>query len=259
MFLTRSHIWTSSAHRISWAVSLSFAFNGITIDPSLIIENVIDMTLYRLGVCGVVYSNVTFSFLNALCNFDWFSPTLSQRIYLTGVPRYVVFLKKYYIFLSVFTWFRWRNSRNNGCNRLLIQSSTYYQSRFPIIGQSCQQKYFLLAVTLLYKSFSSPHMLLPQIFHNHSKLVVFLLTWHWERYMLNATTFLPDVSTYEPCLCLSHLKVPTYCAILIFLHWCLFFVLVYWWVPLVLMEHTYLPSSIISCFCFDLSLRLISY
>ena len=128
-------------------------------------------------------------------------------------------LEKSSAFLEVVTWFSWRNSRNNGCNCLICRSSTDTKYISPRMDQSCPQKSFLPAVTLSYKSFSSLYSILPWIVHNHLKLVVCLLTWHQERYMLYTTTFLPYVSTYEPRWCPFNLIGPTSYSIRIFHHW----------------------------------------
>ena len=181
------------------------------------------MNPFSWSVCVVVYSNVTFYFSYALCNLDWCSPALSQLSYLTGVPRAVIFSKTLLKFSDVEILFSLGNSMNKGCNRLLRQSSTDFQLDFPGMEQSCPQKYFLPAVAILYTSYFSPHVLLSWNVHNHSKPGVCLLTWHRESYMLCATTFLPDVSTYLPRWCPYHSIGPTSYAILLFVT-CLHFI-----------------------------------
>ena len=154
LFLTHLHIWTYSYHSIFWASSFSFLFSIISSTPYLITANLLYMTLFSWGVCGVVYSNVIFYFLHDFCNFDWCYPALSQQIYLLASHVTSYFWRTLPSSLAVVTWFLWRNSRNNWCNSLLRQSSTDSQSNSPEIDQLCPQKYFLLDVKLLYKSFS---------------------------------------------------------------------------------------------------------
>ena len=100
LFLTRSHVWTSSAHRFFWDVSLSLVFNSIANAPSLMTENILSMTLFSWGMCGMVYPNATFSFSHAFCNFDWRYPAFSQQRYLTGIPHDFIFLKNSPIFFG---------------------------------------------------------------------------------------------------------------------------------------------------------------
>ena len=228
LFLARLHVWTASVRSIFWAVSFIFAFSSIANAPSLITENLLSLTPFSWDVCGVVYYSVNFFCSHSLCNFYWCSPALSQRRYLTRVPCDIIFSKNSFMFFGSWDFVFLRNSRNNGCNRLLRRSSTNSQSNTSVMDQLCPQKSFPLAVTLFYTSYFLPHVLLTWIVRNHRKLAEFLLTWHRERYMLYATTFLPDVSTYVPRWYPSHLIGPDSYAILIFRHLFLFSFLVDW-------------------------------
>ena len=84
----------------------SYPIRGLSVISRVIsmctspLVNILSMNMFRWGVCGVVYSNLTFSFSHAFCHFDWCSPALSQRIYLTVVPHDVIFSKNSSIFFG---------------------------------------------------------------------------------------------------------------------------------------------------------------
>ena len=120
LFLACSHVWTAYAHIIFWAVSFSFLFKSIANAPSLITANILSMNLFIWGMCGVVYSNFTFYFLH-----DWCSPALSQRRYLTRVPRDVIFSKNISYFSEVDTLFSYVG-KNVSRNRTAMPTRPRY-------------------------------------------------------------------------------------------------------------------------------------
>ena len=62
-------------------------------------EKRISVMPFNLGVCGVVYSKVTPSYLHIFCGFYWCSPELSHLRNLTGVSFDAIFSKRLPYFL----------------------------------------------------------------------------------------------------------------------------------------------------------------
>ena len=166
--------------------------------------NLLLMTPLKWGVWGVINPNIIFYFSHNFRNFVWCSPELSQRKYLTGVPRDVIFQMIILFDSVVATSSSRRNSRNNGCTHILRQCSNCYQLNILGMDQSCPQKCFLPDFNIFCTSSFWLYNFFLLILRNYHKSVVCLSAWNPECHTLDAIKFLKDVGIDEPHLCPFH-------------------------------------------------------